>query len=343
MVAAAGAGPKPIPQRQLNSSNLADAIRLCLTPEAAKSAKGLAERMQTESGVRRAVDSFHANLPLSSMRCEIFPDRAACWKVKRSHPPIRLSKAAAGLLVENSQLEWGDLRRNDTKAIDIELRRWDPVTATTSSFMAMTMDICGSAVDVVKKPIQAFERPSTPQPGSRARSVEAASRASDDTVYGRPAALTLPTPSKSDSRTTTPETSTGSKVGNAVLGSASGFGGLFKHAVKGLYLDLPLAAAEGMRNAPRLYGGDVYDPGVIRDWKSGSIAAGKNFAHGMVQGIGGLVTEPIKEGKKNGAAGAAKGVGVGLLNMGMKTSSGKSGTYGKHLPINWTFGLTVCL
>lgn len=80
-----------------------------------------------------------------------------------------------------------------------------------------------------------------------------------------------------------------------------------------------------MRNVPRLYGGEVYDPGAVTDWKSGGMAAGKNFAHGMTEGIAGIVTQPIKGAKKDGALGAAKGAGVGLLNFGSKVSSGVLG------------------
>ena len=90
-----------------------------------------------------------------------------------------------------------------------------------------------------------------------------------------------------------------------------------------MYLDMPLAVTEGMRVAPRLYGGEVYEPGVVvRDWKTGGIVAGKNFGHGIVEGLGGLVTTPVRGAREEGAVGAAKGVGVGLLNMGTKLSSG---------------------
>jgi hypothetical protein len=112
-----------------------------------------------------------------------------------------------------------------------------------------------------------------------------------------------------------------------VKGSASGVGGFFKHYSKGMLLDLPYAVKEGMRNAPKLYGGKAYDPGAVTDWKSGGIAAGKNFAHGMVEGIGGIVMEPVRGAKKEGAAGAAKGVGIGLLNLGTKVGSGAIGLF----------------
>ena len=111
----------------------------------------------------------------------------------------------------------------------------------------------------------------------------------------------------------------------AAVGSATGLANATKYTVKGLSLDIPLAVGEGLRNAPRLYGGEVYDPGRITDWKSGSVAASKNFAHGMIEGIGGIVMEPVRGAKKDGAMGALKGSGVGLLNFGTKTSSGLMG------------------
>ena len=74
MVAAAGAGPEPIPQKQLNAQNLSEAIQFCLTSEAATAAAKIAIRMKRESGVTTAVRSFHANLPLESLRCDILGD-----------------------------------------------------------------------------------------------------------------------------------------------------------------------------------------------------------------------------------------------------------------------------
>lgn len=207
----------------------------------------------------------------------------------------------------------------DTKPITIELHRWDPVTATASSLMTTGVGIVGSAKDIVVKPIHAYQRP---KPPSRANSdIKSVRSSADDEIYGRPAALELPPNSAAPDVHT--ENSSSNFV-HAVAGSASGVGGFFKHFTKGMYLDMPLAVAEGMRNAPKLYGGEVYDPGVIKDWKSGGIAAGKNFSHGIVEGFGGLVTTPMKGAKKEGAAGAAKGVGVGILNLGAKVTSGKS-------------------
>jgi hypothetical protein len=45
--------------------------------------------------------------------------------------------------------------------------------------------------------------------------------------------------------------------------------------LKGTMVDLPLAVAEGLRIAPRLYGEQIQDYGTLTDWKSGFVVAGK--------------------------------------------------------------------
>lgn len=111
MVHAAGAGPMPIPHKMLNSQNLAQAIRDCLTPGALAAARGMAEKMRQENGVRQAVDSFHANLPLDKMRCDIIPALPAAWSYKMGSQNLKLSKAAAEVLTDSRRVKWVHLER----------------------------------------------------------------------------------------------------------------------------------------------------------------------------------------------------------------------------------------
>lgn len=104
MVAVAGAGPKPIPHQQLDVDNLTEAIRFCLTPEALAAAGEVAAKMKTENGVATAAKSFHANLPLEALPCDIFPDQPASWEYKRSKKHLRLSKKAAGILLDHLKI-----------------------------------------------------------------------------------------------------------------------------------------------------------------------------------------------------------------------------------------------
>ncbi|EFY84436.1 hypothetical protein MAC_09514 [Metarhizium acridum CQMa 102] len=307
MVAAAGAGPEPIPAQQLNATNLANAIRFCLTPEAAEASEAIAAKMKSECGVRRAVASFHANLPLNKMRCDVVPSLPASWLCKNKGLQYRLSKGAAEILIP-------------LESHPHQQSQMDPVTVAASSLATTGTGMVTSAANIVLKPLEVLGN-------SRAERKQAAvetghvpkSASSDGDVYGRSAAIVLPK--------TAPDTTEDEKnaVAAAMIGSASGVGNFFKTFSKGMLLDLPLAVTEGLRNAPRLYGGQVYEPGSVTDWKSGGVVAAKSFSHGVVEGFRDLVMEPVRGAERGGVVGAIKGAGIGLANSGAKLSSGALG------------------
>lgn len=107
MVARAGAGPSPIPHSELDPDILASAIQFCLTQDAAEAAREIALKMQAESGVAAAVDSFHRNLPLDRMRCSIMPDQAAVWTygLGKQKQRLILSKTAVNILIEHDKID----------------------------------------------------------------------------------------------------------------------------------------------------------------------------------------------------------------------------------------------
>ena len=144
-----------------------------------------------------------------------------------------------------------------------------------------------SAADIVIKPAQVLmaDRLNTGDPNSVGNSN---TQALGDPVYGRYAGLDVP--SGNQNRRNHKD-----RAGAAFAGSAGAFGDVFKTFMKGFYLDIPHALEEGMRVAPRLYGSEVYDPGPVTGWKSGGIAAGKNFSHGILKGVGGLVMSPMRK------------------------------------------------
>ena len=113
MVAKAGAGVKDaLPLKKLDSDKFAEGVRQCLEPDARAKAREIARSIEEEGdGAENAVDSFHRALglegPRHSLRCSMFTDRVAVWKVK--HASTQLSALAAVLLVENKYLEWSDL------------------------------------------------------------------------------------------------------------------------------------------------------------------------------------------------------------------------------------------
>lgn len=106
MVAAAGAGPKPIPQKHLTSENLADAITFCLTPKASIAAAKIAKQMRNESGVKAAVKSFHSNLPIKEiLQCDVIPSQPAVWRYHKTNKEWKLSKIAAQVLANEGRLD----------------------------------------------------------------------------------------------------------------------------------------------------------------------------------------------------------------------------------------------
>ena len=108
MVASAGAGPLPIPSKQLTSDKLASAINEALKPTALQRARELGARISSERGTELGAQSFINNLDIDSLRCTVAPSRAAVWRVKRTK--IRLSAFAATALANEGLLDFNDLK-----------------------------------------------------------------------------------------------------------------------------------------------------------------------------------------------------------------------------------------
>jgi len=101
MVARAGAGPKPIPFKELTADNLAKAILTALEPETLERAKELGERIREEKGCEAGAASFHKQMEIDKLRCMMAPTRVAVWQLQTSSlkaEDIRLSAFAAAVL-----------------------------------------------------------------------------------------------------------------------------------------------------------------------------------------------------------------------------------------------------
>jgi hypothetical protein len=110
MVAAAGAGPRPIPYASLNSTNLSEVIRVCLLLQTASAAGNIAARMKRESGVGEAVSSFHRNLPIEAMSCDLLGGQNAVWLLRKSRGrTLKLSDRAAYILLQHREIESKEL------------------------------------------------------------------------------------------------------------------------------------------------------------------------------------------------------------------------------------------
>jgi hypothetical protein len=100
MVARAGAGPTPVPFKQLTAEKLAASILEALKPETLERAKELGELIREERGCAVGAESFHANMNMNRMRCMMVPSKVAVWRIKTNGKTedVRLSAFAANIL-----------------------------------------------------------------------------------------------------------------------------------------------------------------------------------------------------------------------------------------------------
>lgn len=105
MVAAAGVGPNPIPYKALTADSLAAAIRFCFSPEVKNSAQVISQKLCASTGVTNAVRSFHAQLPLGQLRCDILQDQPAVWVWKHKGLKLKLSGIAAEILEKHLKID----------------------------------------------------------------------------------------------------------------------------------------------------------------------------------------------------------------------------------------------
>lgn len=108
MIQRAGAGPPPIPKKQLTAENLAEAIKHCMLPETQERARQLGESIREEKGIDQGGKSFHDHLDMNSLRCSLIPSRVAVWRVRRTK--IKLSGFAATVLIKEKAVKYSDLK-----------------------------------------------------------------------------------------------------------------------------------------------------------------------------------------------------------------------------------------
>jgi UDP:flavonoid glycosyltransferase YjiC (YdhE family) len=108
MVAKAGAGPAPVPFKNLTADKLAASILEALKPAVLERASELGSKIAREHGSETGAKDFHDKLETDSLRCSLAPSRTAVWRVKRTN--IRLSALAAVVLCNEELLDFQQLK-----------------------------------------------------------------------------------------------------------------------------------------------------------------------------------------------------------------------------------------
>ncbi|RVX70517.1 hypothetical protein B0A52_05168 [Exophiala mesophila] len=310
MVASARAGPRPIPFKKLNIHNLSEAIKYCMTNEALQAAAAVADRMRTEDGVKAAINSFHRNLPLKDMQCDLIPELPAVWQYTRGKRPIKLSGAALETLLRFSKIKENDVTVYKPKPIHVENRRWDLITSSISSTLGLSYDILESLSGIGLKPRQIYKNKEKEKARAKALAVTEGS-----SVSHQPELVHNNEKSPRD-------------LGKMIGSSAMSLVQLHGVVIKGALADVPVAVTEGLRNTPKLYGEGVPDLEPVTDWKSGLSVAGSNFTRQMGEGLTDIFVQPVKGLYKEGAVGLGKGVARGTVQTATKPAAAVLGLVG---------------
>lgn len=305
MIAAAGAGLEPIPHKSLTAESLANAITYCLTPEAASIAQNMADKINQEDGVRAAVKSFHARLPRRDIECDLVPGEPAVWKFRKGRRIVKLSKIAALTLRSQGRLQEKHLQQYQTKPLSIEIRRWEPVTAVSSASLSTIAGMTDTIAGIVIDPYKEYRR----------------LRATTEMIPTDGAAPVTIEPL--NNLETDPNDSNYAK--QMAIASAISFTKFLGRSFRGALVDLPLAAAEGMRAVPRLYGEDVRVNAPVHDWRSGMTVGCSVFAHGVYEGFADIFVQTYRGKQKSGSLGVAEGLCKGLVSLAAKTGSATIG------------------
>jgi hypothetical protein len=103
MIARAGAGPDPIPFKNLTAIGLAAAIKTALTSSVQARSHLLGGIVNDEDGVEAGIRSFYKQLNLSLLQCSLTPMSAATWRIRKTN--IRLGSTSSALLVDTGLLD----------------------------------------------------------------------------------------------------------------------------------------------------------------------------------------------------------------------------------------------
>nr|QCC62991.1 glycosyltransferase [Phoma sp.] len=363
MVARAGAGPDPIPQKRLTADNLADAINFCLRPESLERAQELASRIAAEQGCHTGAQSFHQHLEPDRLRCTLVPSRASVWRIKRTK--VRLSAFAACTLANANLLAFEDLKLFRPQEHYIDEGPWDPISGGFTAFLGavggMMMGLAGvpsetwKAVQIPAERSRQHSQTSLSKAATRSEALHVGNGSNSLTSFGQSG--TILTMEDSLARVQSPTNPSGRSAPTSAVSRSSGSGpsqgltssekdndslrrsrsrnesrpskdydmlrptgvhmskgaGRFVKAVVQGPVDISVNLTRGMHNVPKLWGDDTVRPQErVTDLRSGVKAVGREFGFGFYDGITGLVTQPWKGAKENGASGFVKGVGKGM-------------------------------
>lgn len=189
MVARAGAGPDPIPYKQLTADKLADAINFCLKSENLERAKELACKIAAERGTDMGAQSFHQYLEIDRLRCTLAPSRSATWRIKRTQ--VILSAFATCTLANAKLLDFHDLKLFRPQEYYTDEGPWDPISGFAAAVFGAISSMALGVADFPSETLKALLIPFGSSRQQSQASVPTMARRSETSLVGE--ILTPPT------------------------------------------------------------------------------------------------------------------------------------------------------
>ncbi|KAJ6094223.1 hypothetical protein N7467_003068 [Penicillium canescens] len=245
-------------------------------------------------------------------------------RYKKGKRTYHLSKVAAEILAENHVLHPSKLKLYQARPIHIENKRWDPVTGVSSAGLGMAFEMLKAGGNIIYKPYEVYKGGSrdslssihSPKNSPQLLSPVSSNAGESSSSLRKARSMNYLT----EANKLEPKGKNKARAMASALTQASGkFLGKF---VSGTMVDVPLAAAEGFRVLPGLYGGNIHDSDRVTDWRSGMLAGAKTFAVGMAESCVDPFYQPYKGAGDAGALGFASGLFKGTFGVIAKMGHG---------------------
>lgn len=108
-----GAGPHPLPGKDITADDLAEAFKFVHTPKAKAAAERIRDAILKEHGCDDALEAFHQHLPTSRMRSDLESTYVACYRLKEHQ--IQISRRVAQVLVLSGRIDESQLHLHSTR------------------------------------------------------------------------------------------------------------------------------------------------------------------------------------------------------------------------------------
>ncbi|CAF1206978.1 unnamed protein product [Didymodactylos carnosus] len=112
MINQSGAGPSPIPGKDLTSHDLIEAFKFIHQNDVCEAAERLRLAFDHENGCERAVQSFHSRLPLHKMQSDLHSAFGACFYLKDYS--LQVSRPVAQVLLAAEKIKESQLTLHST-------------------------------------------------------------------------------------------------------------------------------------------------------------------------------------------------------------------------------------